>query len=154
MLTNRESYLRSPQQRQQSFEAYLSWLQELEAKAAGGVGVYSKQYRDDSMDCYTRSSRFCSGAGGVLSVCFASIEVQEWTRGAGYLSELLEYLEANVEQLQATHFYFENVLNWRLAKWLLRRGFQHVTAAGREVPCFFRAIDRSSFVSKNNPRNP
>lgn len=134
------------QQRQHSFASFLSWLLELEAKAAAGVGVCSQQYRDESMDCYTRSSRFCSGAGGVLSVCFANIEVLECARGDGYLTELLRYLEANASQLQATHFYFENVLNWRLAKWLLRQGFQHVTAAGREVPCFWRAIERTSSV--------
>lgn len=127
--------------RQHSFEAFLGWLRQLESE--NETGVRSKQFWGDWMNCYTRSSRFCSGALGTQVIDFANIEVKAGRRGERYLSELLAFLEVNLAQLKATHFYFENVANARLGAWLLRQGFDCVNGMHGEVASYCRLIQPS-----------
>jgi len=129
----------SVDQRQLSFDSFLTWFQELE-RDAEDYGVRSRQYSDDWLSCYTRSSRFCSGAIGRQVVDFASIDVKSDRRGDKYLTLLLRYLEANQSRLKATHFYFENVANLRLAGWLERQGFEVVNGEQGSIASYCRQI--------------
>lgn len=123
---------------EKEYENYFEWLIELEKEADTRRLPLSSTFYGEGWYCYTRSSSWCFGAIGERVICFSNIGVSN--SGQGFLTGLLDHIEARAHELKATHLYFENVLNPRLVIWLKNKAFKELSPEGSITPCFSRKL--------------
>lgn len=106
---------------------FSNWVHDLEAIADTKPIPVSRWYYSPILECYTRSSSWCSGIAGHRAVCLANITVHDEFRSKGLFTALVNEFLTAPDNFAAEYLYVESVADPRFALWLVRNGFSAST---------------------------